>query len=324
MDEFALIQRLQELICGPVNSAGPDCAVGIGDDGAVLDIPRGKQLVVCTDTLSAGVHFPENTPAEAIGHKSLAVNLSDLAAMGAEPAWFFMALTLPAVDVDWVDAFARGMGRLAARTGIRLAGGDVTSGPLSICVTALGLVDEGGALTRSGARPGDLVAVSGATGAAAHALRELEEGRDPPEASRAALDCPEPRVELGRRLREVATACIDISDGLLADLGHVLERSAVGAELLLERLPCPASLAGLPPAERWPLQLGGGDDYELCFTLPEAAWERLQPGLTAGPPALTVIGRITSSGRLVVRDPDGREYRPQHPGYEHFAGSDET
>lgn len=322
MNEFALIRRLQEVICAPESSAGPECALGIGDDGAVLDVPPGQQLVVCTDTLVAGVHFPEDSSPEAIGHKCLAVNLSDLAAMGAAPAWFFLSMTLPSAESAWVDAFALGMGRLARRAGIRLAGGDVTSGPLSLCVTALGLVDRGCALTRAGARPGDRIVVSGATGAAAWALRQLALGKSPGDAGQAALDFPEPRLELGRRLPNLATACIDISDGLAADLGHVLEQSDVGAELQLEQLPCPTALSGLAPAERWPLQLGGGDDYELCFTLPEDAWLSLQADWGARSPSLTSIGRITRSGRLVLLDPTGAEFQLPQAGYEHFSGEE--
>jgi thiamine-monophosphate kinase len=171
MGEFDLIRRLQEDICLRDTDGGAfECVVGIGDDGAVLEVPAGRQLVVCTDSLVQGVHFPEDTPAAAIGHKSLAVNLSDLAAMGARPAWFFMALTLPQEDRAWLDSFAQGMAALAADTGAMLAGGDITSGPLSVTVTALGLVRKGTALTRAGAREGDLVVVSGRPGAAASAL----------------------------------------------------------------------------------------------------------------------------------------------------------
>jgi thiamine-monophosphate kinase len=318
MPEFDLIRRLQEKICLPSAPYHDRCAVGIGDDAAVLEPPGDLQLVACTDSLVEGVHFPLGTAAAAIGHKALAVNLSDLAAMGADPAWFLLALTLPTANPQWLDAFADGMAELAARSGIFLAGGDVTSGPLNICITALGLVEKGRALTRSGARPGDLVAVSGRPGAAARALRILQSGGTPCVADLAALDYPEPRLGLGRALRGLATSCIDLSDGLLADLGHVLDASGVGAELELEYLPCPDSMAASPLRERWPLQLSGGDDYELCFTLPAAERHRLEALARAGGIEVTVIGAITPEPGLVLREPGGGVYQPAQAGYEHF------
>jgi len=318
MPEFDLIRRLQQRICIPAAPRLSECVLGIGDDAAVFDIPGDRQLVVCTDSLVAGVHFPSSTPAAAVGHKALAVNLSDLAAMGAEPAWFLLSLTLPAADPEWLDAFAEGMARLSSDSGAYLSGGDVTSGPLNICVTALGLVEPGEALTRSGARPGDRVVVSGRPGAAAHALAAIQAGQQPDETDRAALDFPAPRLSLGRALRGKATSCIDLSDGLLADLGHLLEASRVGAELELRRLPCPCSMAEMPDRDRWPLQLGGGDDYELCFTLP-AELEAQLPGLEeAGGVPLTVIGSITERPGLKIQEPGGGLYQPGSPGYEHF------
>ncbi len=323
LDEFDLIARLQEIICIPSGPETPDCVVGIGDDGAVLAVPAGHELVVCTDTLVEGVHFPASTGPAAIGHKALAVNLSDLAAMGAAPAWFFMALTLPSEDRQWLDSFANGMAGLAQRSRILLAGGDLSRGPLSITITALGLVEKGRALVRSGAAPGDLIVVSGSPGAAAYALSMLKRGETPAASDLAALDYPVPRLELGRRLTGVATSCIDISDGLVADIGHILEQSGAGAEIELDKLPCPASLATLPAEERWPLQLAGGDDYELCFTLP--------PGSVTALPALSrsiglelsVIGVINDRSGLVFRTPQGGTYEPQNSGYRHF-GSQQT
>jgi len=321
MREFDLIRRLQERICIAQAPFRSQCVLGIGDDAAVLELPAERQLVVCTDSLVEGVHFPVPTPAAAIGHKALAVNLSDLAAMGAEPAWFFLALTLPAGDPEWLEAFAQGMAGLAEQAGTFLSGGDVTTGPLNVCVTALGVIESGQALTRSGARPGDLVVVSGRPGAAAHALAILQAGGTPTNADRAALDFPAPRLRLGRVLRGVATACIDLSDGLLADLGHVLDASAAGAELDLQKLPCPSGLAGLPERERWPLQLSGGDDYELCFTIPAASREQLPELSRAADVELTVIGVVTERPGLVTRDPGGGVYRQARAGYEHFGDS---
>ncbi|NCF62803.1 MAG: thiamine-phosphate kinase [Gammaproteobacteria bacterium] len=317
MAEFDLIRRMQDIICIPDGGGAAKCVVGIGDDGAVLDIPDGQQLVVCTDTVVAGVHFPADTAAAAIGHKALAVNLSDLAAMGADPAWFFMALTLPADNDDWLSDYADGMAGLAKKTGIMLAGGDISSGPLSICITALGLVEKGEALTRAGARKGDLVVVSGTPGSAANALRMRAAGQAPDGNDMEALEFPVPRLALGRKLRAMATSCIDISDGLLADLGHILEQSGVGAELAMENLPCPASLENAPGDERWPLQLAGGDDYELCFTIPPASAWQLEEISIACAVELTVIGNITDRG-LVLKTANGEHYEPGVAGYQHF------
>jgi thiamine-monophosphate kinase len=320
MSEFDLIRRLQEVICVPDARYRPQCVLGIGDDGAVLELPPRQQLVVCTDTLVAGVHFPVDTGPAAIGHKALAVNLSDLAAMGAEPAWFFLALTLPAAEPAWLEPFAQGMARLASAASIYLAGGDVAAGPLNVCITALGLVEKGRVVTRSGAAAGDLVAVSGRPGAAAHALTTLQSGRVPDARELAALDFPQPRLELGLALRGLATACIDLSDGLLADLGHILEASGVGAELELGRLPCAESMARLPEPERWRLQLAGGDDYELCFTLPAARAGELDALQRRCALELTVIGTVTAQAGLVLRAPDGSPYRAERAGFDHFGG----
>jgi thiamine-monophosphate kinase len=318
MPEFDLIKRLQQAVCARSAPHRAQCVLGIGDDAALMQLPPGKQLVACTDSLVEGVHFPLGTQAAAVGHKALAVNLSDLAAMGAEPAWFLLALTLPSADAAWLDAFAAGMAKLAGESGIFLAGGDVTSGPLNICVTALGLVEPGQALTRGGARAGDLVVVSGRPGAAAHALQTLQSGGQPEAAERSALEYPVPRLALGRALRGLATSCIDLSDGLLADLGHLLDSSGVGARLELRSLPCPPAMAVLPPAARWPLQLSGGDDYELCFTVPPGGRAALDELARSAAVELTVIGEITGQAGLHVVQPDGGRYRPEKSGYEHF------
>ncbi len=315
MSEFDLIRQLHERINGGGSSA---CVVGIGDDGAVLEIPRDRQVVVTTDTLVEGVHFLTTTDAQRLGHKALAVNLSDLASMGAQPAWFFLALTLPAPELSWLESFARGMGDLAQSAGIALAGGDTTSGPLSITITAIGLVEPGKALTRDGARKGELVVVSGYLGDAAHALEIIQAGGMPGPASRAALECPEPRLQLGRQLRGLATSCIDISDGLVTDLGHVLEASAAGAEINIDLLPRSASLAGLPGAQRRQLQICGGDDYELCFTIPGSRREELDRIAKECACPLTVIGKINASDELVCTMADGAVFVPQGRGYDHF------
>jgi len=318
MREFGLIRRLQEVFEGSAGTAGASCVIGIGDDAAVLEPATGRQLVTCADTLVEGVHFPRDTSARAIGHKALAVNLSDLAAMGAEPSWFLLALTLPEVRPDWLDGFAQGMAELASRSGIRLVGGDTTTGPLNICVTALGQVERGRVLTRSGARPGDRIVVSGVPGRAAYALDELKHGREPEPAARRALEFPEPRLALGQALAGRATACIDISDGLAADLGHVIAASGVGAKLDLGSLPAAGALSLLPPQQRWAYQLSGGDDYELCFTVPPEELKNLDRLADRAEVGLNVVGEVTAGQGLVINTPDGGVHEPSTRGYEHF------
>lgn len=321
--EFELIERLQALIGAPAQSPFGAPVIGIGDDAAVFDLPADRQLVVCTDTLVAGVHFPHDTRPAAIGHKALAVNLSDLAAMGADPAWFFMALTLPAIESAWVEAFACGTARLAAKSTVALAGGDVTSGPLSICITAVGFVPPGEALTRGGARPGDRIAISGKPGAAANALGYIARGEEPPPGSLEALNYPTPRLDLGRGLRGLATSCIDLSDGLASDLGHVLKQSGVGAEIELGRLPSPEGLEALEPAERWQLQAAGGDDYELCFTVPRGREDELDALSARTGVEVTRIGTVREAGDgLVWLQADGARWEPLVSGYEHFSGKE--
>jgi thiamine-monophosphate kinase len=234
-----------------------------------------------------------------------------------------MALTLPAENADWLNSFARGMAALAGQSEVVLAGGDVTSGPLSISITAVGLVEKGGALLRSGASAGDLVVVSGRPGAAANALKKLKSGEIPDARDLAALEYPEPRLILGRSLRGLATSCIDISDGLIADLGHILEQSRVGAEIDLNRLPCPASLENIPGDERWPLQLAGGDDYELCFTIPSDSEQELARLSGACGVPLSVIGTVTGREGMVLRRSDGGVYDPGRRGFLHFANNGE-
>ncbi len=318
MSEFDLIRRLHRRINAIDESSSSGCVVGIGDDAAVLDIPRNRQLVVTSDTLVEGVHFLKSTDARSLGHKALAVNLSDLASMGARPAWFFLALTLPAADLEWLDLFAAGMGDLARPLDVVLAGGDTTSGPLSITITALGLVEPGTALTRDGAGNGDLVVVSGWLGHASHALETILAGGTPQPAGRAALECPEPRLKLGRQLRGLATSCIDISDGLVADLGHILRASSVGAKIDIDLLPGSAGLAGLTDAQRRQLQTAGGDDYELCFTIPMNRQSELDGISKECACPLTVIGKINTSDELVCTTADGTVFVPKEGGYDHF------
>lgn len=299
-----------------------DIRLGIGDDAAVVSVPPGQELVIAVDTMVADVHFPGDTDPCAIGHKALAVNLSDLAAMGADPAWALLALTLPEADEAWLAAFAEGFGRLARDSGIALIGGDTTRGPLTVTVTVHGRVPEGQALTRSGAGPGDAIYVSGGLGAAAAALA-LRKADDPGalEACRSRLDYPGPRIALGRALRGLASAAIDISDGLLADLGHLCRASGVGAEIDVDAVPRHPALTQLVVGDDaawydWPL--AGGDDYELCFTAPAAAQSRVEAVAESTGIPLTRIGEITPGEGLVCRHADGSVFRPGTSGYQHF------
>jgi thiamine-monophosphate kinase len=309
MDEFALIRRY----FAELTPDGEGVVLGIGDDAALLKPSLGCELVLTSDTLVCGRHFPEATAPRDIGWKSLAVNLSDLAAMGARPRWFTLALTLPEASESWLAAFAEGLAALAQAHRVALVGGDTTRGPLSITITALGEVPAGHALRRAGARPGDAICVTGTLGDAALALR-LGEAADP--ALRARLDRPQPRIAAGLALRGIARAALDLSDGLLGDLQHILAASAVGAEIDVGLLPAsPAFTRLVPPADRLPLQLAGGDDYELCLCVPEALLDRAAAALDL---PLTCIGRITAASGLRLLDAEGHTITPSFTAYRHF------
>jgi thiamine-monophosphate kinase len=298
-----------------------DVTLGVGDDCALLRVPAGQELAVSIDSLVAGVHFLPDCDPECLGHKALAVGLSDLAAMGAEPAWAMLALTLPAAlpgsQTDWLARFCLAFDRLARRYGVALVGGDTTSGPLSVSVQVQGLVPLGQAVRRRGAAPGDLVCVSGTLGDAALALRRLLAGEPLQEDLRLRLDRPEPRVALGLALRGVASAMIDCSDGLAADLGHMLDASGVGAEIQLGSLPQSAAVA---EARDWSLSLACGDDYELCFTLPPDRRSALAGLAAEAGVAITVVGRIDQGQGLRCRLPDGSDLHLARTGYDHFGG----
>ena len=313
MGEFELIRRIRDAAGG-----GEGVCLGIGDDAAILEIPAGLQAVVTTDTLNAGVHFFPDADAGDIGYKALAVNLSDLAAMGAAPRWALLSLSMPEFDMDFAGQLVDGLLGLAREHGVVLAGGDTCAGPLSVTVTAIGVVEAGRALTRAGARPGDLVVVSGTPGLAAAALRQLQAGAEPAAAAARALRRPAPRVALGAALVGKASACIDISDGLLADLGHILDASACGATLEPDQLPVHEALAEYGDTRRWRLQLTGGDDYELCFTLPPDTASMLEGGRGAGEPALSVIGTVGRQAGVRCRTAAGELFDPGGAGYEHF------
>lgn len=314
--EFALIDLIRER-CGATRA---DVRLGIGDDAALLAIAPGQLLAVSTDTLVAGVHFPDDTAAHDIGWKTLAVNLSDLAAMGAEPAWATLALTLPRADANWVTEFADGFAELARQHRVALVGGDTTQGPLSITLTIHGFVPEGMALMRSGARLGDGVYVTGTLGDAAAGLRLSSSRQAMPAHLSARLHRPTPRIAQGLLLRGRASACIDVSDGLVADLGHICTASGVGAQIDSGLLPAsPQLTAAFGADERRALQLAGGDDYELCFTAPDALASELLRDLADSGCAATRIGRVVAGAGVQVRDENGNSLPLPHAGWEHFA-----
>jgi len=313
MKEFQLIRQIQRETSVATSSG---VKLGIGDDAAVLEVPAGQHLVAATDTLNVGTHFLENTSPYDIGYKCLAVNLSDLAAMGAIPHWALLSLSLPEADPEWMQSFTAGFKSLAQIHGVTLVGGDTTSGPLSISLTALGSIEPGRQLTRSGANPGDLLVVSGTVGGAARALDLLQAGQAA--IGQDLLDRPQPRVKLGQALVAYANACIDISDGLLADLGHVLKASGCGARLEIGRLPEAESLTGLEDETRWNYQLSGGDDYELLFTLPPHHKALLATWSQQLDIRLSIIGEIEEGEGVRCIGPDGTIYDPQKAGFEHF------
>ncbi|WP_028916460.1 thiamine-phosphate kinase [Pseudoxanthomonas sp. J35] len=327
MAEFDLIDLVRART-GAAAGRG-DVALGIGDDAALLRVPPGHELVVTADTLNAGVHFPPDAAPADTGWKALAVNLSDLASMGARPAWCTLSLSLPEADEAWLRAFVDGFAELAGIHGIALVGGDTTRGPLSIAVTAMGLVETGAALRRDRARAGDDVWVTGTLGDAAAALvlggHIPADGEVPPVSAdvaaplHARLARPTPRVEAGRRLLGLARACVDVSDGLLADLGHVCARSAVGAEIDIARLPAsPALSAAFDRPSRSALQAGGGDDYELCFTADPALRDHVAAALELACVDATRIGRIVAGSGVRALDAHGRPWQPPRSGYVHF------
>ena len=300
-------------------AARGDVRAGVGDDGAVVAVPPGRELVLALDTIVAGTHFPPDTAAHCVGHRALAVNLSDLAAMGAEPAWALLALTLPAADEAWMAAFARGFDELARRSGTALIGGDLTRGPLAASVTVAGFVAEGRALRRSGARPGDDVWVSGHPGDAGAGLAILQgrltAGPEARDALLARFLLPEPRLALGRALVGLASACIDVSDGLAADLAKLCAASGVAAQLDATPLPRSASLRAAAGPRAAGHALAGGDDYELLFAAPAEARARIA-ALAAGV-ALARIGTIAAGTGVQVTGADAE--RDTVHGFDHFA-----
>jgi thiamine-monophosphate kinase len=319
LGEFELIERYFSAL-GKKRS---DVLLPVGDDAALLACPPGQDLVAAIDTLVEGVHFPPGSPPASIGHRVLAVNLSDLAAMGARPAWALLALTLPRADERWLAELAAALGSLARAHDVALVGGDTTAGPLCLTVQILGLAPAGRAMRRSGGAAGDLLFVSGTPGDAAAGLA-VEQGRLAPPGEAAAylrdrFLFPAPRVALGERLRSHASACIDVSDGLIADAGKLAHASGCGVEVACEDVPVSSQLVAAVGEERArELALTGGDDYELCFSVPAARVPLLYNEL---PPARWGYRRIGTllpdPGVRVTRQ--GQPIQLEHAGYDHFA-----
>lgn len=317
MGEFELIRRyFASAACA---AGGEAVALGIGDDCALLAVNAGEQLAISTDTLVVGVHFPTVCAPFLLGQRALAVSASDLAAMGASPIGFTLALTLPEADPAWLEGFARGLNQKAQECALTLIGGDTTRGPLAMTVTVFGGVPAGQALTRAGARPGDLLCVGGPLGEAGGALPlVLGERTAEPAVAEPLLArywSPQPQLDFGRALRGKATAALDISDGLLADCGHIARASGVALIVEAARLPESPALEAFVGAERaLQLKLGAGDDYVLAFTLPR---EHL-PALSANWPALRVVGRVEAGSGVRVLDSSGADITPRQGGYLHF------
>ena len=317
MGEFELIEQIFRPLC----LRRDDVAAGIGDDAAILALPPDTQLAVCVDTLVEGVHFPAAMLPFEIGYRAAAVNLSDLAAMAATPRWATLALTIPVAQPDWLKAFARGLAAALGPLGVALVGGDTTRGPLTISVQLMGTVAAGKALRRSGAQVGDRVFVSGTLGDAAGGLRCYDELADHPDIRflHRRFAQPEARVALGLALVDVASSCIDISDGLLADAGHLATASGLAFELRAPDLPLSEALRSrFEPAAALALAATGGDDYELCFTVPERAIGLLESRLEGLDCAVTEVGRVLSGEGVQLRDAQGQLCEFALAGYRHF------
>lgn len=317
MSEFSLIKRY-------FTRATPGAVLGVGDDAALLRVSSGMELAVSTDMLVSGTHFFADADPFMLGHKALAVNISDMAAMGAQPRWATLALSLPAEDDRWLERFSAGFFALAHEYHVELIGGDTTQGPLNLSVTIMGEVPQGKALRRDGAQVNDEVWVSGKLGDAALALAHMQGRLVLSEAgfkeTSAALHRPVPRVALGIALRGIANSAIDVSDGLLADLGHILERSKVAAEIQFNALPVSAHLAPyLAQALGKQCALAGGDDYELCFTAPVARHAELEKLAAQLDLPLSCIGKISAGTASIVRAADGSVMTIEETGYDHFA-----
>ena len=320
MGEFDLITRY---FTRPAKRA----VLGVGDDCALWQIQPGMQLAVSTDMLVEGRHFLNTVPAKRLGHKALAVNLSDLAASGAKPVAFTLALAMPRIDETWLQGFSAGLLALADQHTCELVGGDTTQGPLTICITVMGEVPPGDALLRQGAQVGDDIYISGSVGDARLALEvmrgQLSLSASDFESCRQRMEQPQPRVSLGLALRGVANACIDVSDGLAGDLGHVLKASQVGAVLTTDWVQDSAAISvamqSLPFARRLDMALAGGDDYELLFTVPPDLADSVQDAANDCDVSITCIGRITHGSGLQVLDAQGVPLSRRFTSFDHFS-----
>ena len=333
MGEFELIKRYFTTPEWQQISA-PQVSLGVGDDCAIVAAKDSASLAISVDTLVSGVHFPESSAAADVGYKALMVNLSDLAAMGAEPAWFTLALTLPSSDEVWLQEFSQGLLQAAKASACPLIGGDTTKGPvLTVTIQIAGVVGTAdhadnipSALLRSGAQVGDLIYVSGYPGEAAAGLQNYFQNQqlDMDDPLQKRLQRPSARLELGQLLRKlvIANSCIDVSDGLLADLGHICNASGVGAEIQLSTLAPSLHLSKQSElSDSWRFMLTGGDDYELCFTVSSSKQEKVAEISALLDLPLTAIGRLTSSPGIKCLDADGNEWLPEAMGYDHFKTS---
>lgn len=320
MNEFELIQHFfTRSACA---QGGENIPLGIGDDCALLQIPTGHYCAVSTDSLVSGVHFPKDSPPFLLGQRVLAVAVSDLAAMGAKPLGFTLAITLEQIDTPWLQAFSEGLSAMAQHCAIALIGGDTTRGPLAMTVTVMGAVPANHGLLRSGAQVGDLLCVSGPLGAAAAALPfvlgQVAADTVPAEAQQqllAAYWTPQPQLELGRWLLGKASAALDISDGLLADCGHIAKASKVALQIEQARVPIAAAvLRTVGDADALQCALSGGDDYQLAFTIAASYLEALQQRFTA----VQVIGRVSAGQGVQLLDSAGQSIKCAHLGYQHF------
>ena len=309
MNEFELIQNYFNW---PLSD--PSIELGVGDDAAIFNLDSGYQLVTTTDTLSEGVHFFKDDSPEDIAYKSLAVNLSDIAAMGATAKYFTLAITLPILDEIWLEQFSESLKETSEKYHVSLIGGDTTKGPLNITITMMGVVEKSKAIKRSGARNGDNIYVSGEIGDAALCLKKINEGQKPHKAELIKLNRPIPRLELGSALKGLASSCIDISDGLKQDLSHIIKASEVGAMIDIKDIPLSQSMIKhIKENDDWSLPLCGGDDYELCFTAPENFNSEIINIAEFCKIKITKIGVISDSKELEIKGYDG-----QGESYQHF------
>ncbi len=314
--EFDLIQR-------HFTRSTPDAVLGVGDDAALVRVNEHMELAISTDMLVSGTHFLADADPFLLGHKALAVNLSDMAAMGAQPRWVVLALSLPEANEVWLEKFSAGFFALANEHHVSLIGGDTTRGPLNICVTIMGEIPHGKALRRSNAKAGDDIWVSGKLGDAALAFAHLQERvqltAEEFSTCVPSLHQPTPRVALGLALRDIAHSTIDISDGLLADLGHVLKASCVGAEIFFSALPISSAMQSMPDKKLiQQFILAGGDDYELCFTAPKTQRAKIEKLSLCMSLPLTPIGHVTIASGCIVHAQNGQPIHLEKSGYDHF------